>query len=145
MLQLAYEMSDEDARWVDNTLAKLIERFGAERDRIGGKIPYIAEDGTYKKDMAATPEDLIWWTNGFWPGILWQCYGATQDEKFLQAARLAALVARQAIVGDSGKQPHEAHVMMESGVAIEGSVEFVLDLAGRLQELLILRSAITLP
>ena len=68
-----------------------------------------------------------------------------QEMRRMKAACLAALVARQAIVGDSGKQPHEAHVMMESGVAIEGSVEFVLDLAGRLQELLILRSAITLP
>ena len=67
-----FNLCSEDAAWLDATYAKLIERFGAERDRVGGKIPYIAEDGEYKNDMSATPEDLICWTNGFWPGILWQ-------------------------------------------------------------------------
>ena len=81
-----FELSAEDTSWVDETCAKLLARFAAERDRVGDKIPYIAEDGQYKKDMAATGEDLIWWTNGFWPGILWQCYGATGDEKFAKVA-----------------------------------------------------------
>lgn len=60
-----FNLCSDDAAWLDSTYAKLIERFSAECDRIGGKIPYIAEDGVYKKDMSATPEDLIWWTNGF--------------------------------------------------------------------------------
>ena len=82
-----FNLCSDDAAWLDSTYTKLVERFSAECDRIGGKIPYIAEDGIYKKDMSATPEDLIWWTNGFWPGILWQCYGATGDDKYLTAAR----------------------------------------------------------
>lgn len=82
-----FKLSPENDAWVSETEAKLLSRFAAERDRLGDAIPYIAEDHTYKKDMSATPEDLIWWTNGFWPGILWQCYSATKDEKFLEAAR----------------------------------------------------------
>lgn len=82
-----FNLCSDDAAWLDSTYTKLVERFSAECDRIGGKIPYIAEDGIYKKDMSATPEDLIWWTNGFWPGILWQCYGAAGDDKYLTAAR----------------------------------------------------------
>ena len=82
-----FDMSAEDVAWAEATVARLIERFAAERDRVGSKIPYIAEDGAYKKDMSATPEDLIWWTNGFWPGILWQCFNATGDQKFADVAR----------------------------------------------------------
>ena len=82
-----FDMSAEDAAWAEATVARLIERFAAERDRVGSKIPYIAQGGVYKKDMSATPEDLIWWTNGFWPGILWQCFNTTGDQRFADVAR----------------------------------------------------------
>lgn len=82
-----FDLSVEDAAWAKATVSRLIDRFAAERDRVGSKIPYIAEEGAYKKDMSATPEDLIWWTNGFWPGILWQCFGATGDAAFADVAR----------------------------------------------------------
>lgn len=82
-----FDLSVEDATWAKATVSRLIDRFAAERDRVGSKIPYIAEEGAYKKDMSATPEDLIWWTNGFWPGILWQCFGATGDTAFADVAR----------------------------------------------------------
>ena len=97
-LSLPFDLLPADEAWAHETEKKLLERFAAERDRVGDKIPYIAEDHTYKKDMAATPEDLIWWTNGFWPGILWQCYSAlggsdatgeeaAEAQKFLEVAR----------------------------------------------------------
>lgn len=82
-----FDLSVEDATWAKATVSRLIDRFAAECDRVGSKIPYIAEEGAYKKDMSATPEDLIWWTNGFWPGILWQCFGATGDDAFADVAR----------------------------------------------------------
>ena len=97
-LSLPYDLTPADEAWATETESKLLERFAAERDRVGTKIPYIAEDHRYKKDMAATGEDLIWWTNGFWPGILWQCYGAlgggqatgeaaVEAQRFLEVAR----------------------------------------------------------
>lgn len=87
MSQPVYNASSEHAPWIEETCSKLLMRFAAERERVGDKIPYIAEDGVYRKDMSATGEDLVWWTNGFWPGILWQCYSATHDERYAGVAR----------------------------------------------------------
>ena len=70
---------------------------------------------------------------------------AGQQMGRMQAARLAALVARQTIVGDGRKQPHEPDVVVKARVAVECPIELVLDLARGLQELLVLRSAVALP
>ena len=55
----------------------------AECLRLGERIPYIAENGTYS-DMRDVK--LTWWTNGFWPGILWQMYQCTGDSAYKTAA-----------------------------------------------------------
>ena len=88
-------LTESDRAWAASLLPKLQAKFAAERDRVGGHIPYIAEDGVYRdlKDVS----DPAWWTNGFWPGILWQMYHLTGDEAYVAPAReagdtLAALV-----------------------------------------------------
>ena len=37
------------------------------------KIPYTAVGGVHD-NKAET--DICWWTNGFWPAIMWQLYAA---------------------------------------------------------------------
>ena len=82
-----FALSGNDADWAVKTLEKCKAKFSAEVAREGDKIPYIAEDGRYVRDMSATPEDLVWWTNGFWPGVCWQMWHLTGDEAYLRAAR----------------------------------------------------------
>jgi unsaturated chondroitin disaccharide hydrolase len=48
------------------------------------KIPYIAENGVYLKDMKK--DNLSWWTNGFWAGMLWQMYHASGMEAYRTSA-----------------------------------------------------------
>ncbi len=60
------------------------KKIAAECGRIGYKIPYIAENGIYRKDMRE--ENLSWWTNGFWGGMLWQLYGATGQNIYRERA-----------------------------------------------------------
>lgn len=81
---MEYNFNEKNQQWLEITYEKIISKISAECDRIGSKIPYIAEDGKYQEDKAET--DIVWWTNGFWSGILWQLYHATQDEKYKQAA-----------------------------------------------------------
>ena len=81
---MKFNLENETQKWAEETYEKLKAKLSAECDRIGSKIPYIAEDGVYKENKAES--DIIWWTNGFWPGMLWQMYHATGEEKYRTAA-----------------------------------------------------------
>ncbi|MBO5228377.1 MAG: glycoside hydrolase family 88 protein [Lachnospiraceae bacterium] len=76
-------MDKETSKWLRDVWAKLESKLSAEVDRTGAKIPYIPVDGRYI-DMAK--ENIFWWTNGFYGGMLWQLYHATKDEKYRETA-----------------------------------------------------------
>lgn len=82
---MKYELDQETRKWVNQTYEKIKVKISKECDRLGDHIPYLAKDGVYQEDKAET--DITWWTNGFYPGILWQMYHAEHEEKYLQAAR----------------------------------------------------------
>lgn len=90
--------------WLDSVYDKLLVKMKAECERVGTDIPYTTgEDGKYH-DITETrwgskpaPYNVGFWTNGFWPGMLWQMYQATGDEAYKDAAvgvedRLAVLL-----------------------------------------------------
>lgn len=76
-------MNEETLKWVEETWKKLEHKLSVEVDRTGAKIPYIPVNGRYI-DMAK--ENIFWWTNGFYGGILWQLYHATKNEKYKETA-----------------------------------------------------------
>lgn len=73
--------------WLDEVYDKLLAKMKAECARIGTMIPYTTgKDGKYY-DVATTPGmGMDYWTNGFWPGMLWQMYEATGDEAYRKTA-----------------------------------------------------------
>ena len=77
-------LSKEDVIWVQNTFRKIDEKLKQEVSRIGDKICYIAENGSYEKDYAEI--DIAWWTNGFFAGMLWQIYQVTGNESYKKKA-----------------------------------------------------------
>lgn len=79
-----YTLPAEDQAWVDSVYEKLVVKMKAEVERVGTSIPYMPRDGRYHDldSMAG----LSFWTNGFWPGMLWQMYNATGDEAYRTAA-----------------------------------------------------------
>ncbi|NOU79469.1 glycosyl hydrolase family 88 [Paenibacillus sp. LMG 31459] len=80
---MRYAVSEADHQWAARVWDKLAIKLKAECQRIGPIMPYISANGAYE-DMAE--RNLVWWTNGFWGGILWQMYHATKDDVYKETA-----------------------------------------------------------
>ncbi len=50
------------------------------------KIPYTADNGVHDNKADS---DITWWTNGFWPGLMWIMYVGTGKEVYRRAAERA--------------------------------------------------------
>ncbi len=91
------EPGNADREWLEGIYQKLLVKMKAECGRVGTKIPYSPKDGRYSDMAEAFPGGIGFWTNGFWPGMLWQMYSATEDEIYKETAegveeRLAGLL-----------------------------------------------------
>lgn len=102
-------MNENKKQWLDDIYAKICAKMSAECDRMGDKIPYVPveTDGNgrrYVENKAET--DIFWWTNGFWPGILWQMYHATGEEKYRAAAE-GVQKQMEVTFNEIGRQDHD--------------------------------------
>ena len=79
-----FNFNAEDRKWAEGLFEKLQIKVKAECARIGDGIPYIPRGGKYKNND--TSEGVSWWTNGFWPGLLWQMYNAGGDGAYRKTA-----------------------------------------------------------
>ena len=91
------EPGNADREWLEGIYQKLLVKMKAECGRVGTKITYSPKDGRYSDMAEAFPGGIGFWTNGFWPGMLWQMYSATEDEIYKETAegveeRLAGLL-----------------------------------------------------
>jgi unsaturated chondroitin disaccharide hydrolase len=89
----------EDRRWADLVWEKIIVKMSAQCDRLGSSVPYAAINGRYTDKMT---DNIFWWTNGFWPGMLWIMYHAAKEDKYLKAARAIEERLDAALAGFEG-------------------------------------------
>ena len=67
--------------WANDTMKRIINKLEITAPQIGASFPHATKDGIY------TFEGSQFWTNGFWPGILWMAYQNTKNEKFADIAK----------------------------------------------------------
>lgn len=79
-------VTKEQKAWVDITIGKIEDKMFCVAERNLHKIPYTAKDGMFND---YSESKICWWTNGFWPGIMWQMYQLTKEELYRKAAREA--------------------------------------------------------
>lgn len=78
-------LSKEERIWLEEIFQKIDEKLTQEVRRIGNKICYLSEEGVYRVDFAK--ENIAWWTNGFFAGMMWQMYHATGKEIYEKKAK----------------------------------------------------------
>lgn len=86
----------QNKEWIDSTWEKVDKKLKLVRERSYDKIPYTTHDGVHDNKLEeehSTPETVdrgpAWWTNGFWPGMMWLMYADTKDEGYLRVGRHA--------------------------------------------------------
>jgi unsaturated chondroitin disaccharide hydrolase len=110
--QLTYSL---DSEWVEAIYQKLVTKMRAECERIGTMIPYSIKNGTYHDlDM---PGGINFWTNGFWPGMLWQMYHATGEEAYKTAAEGVELRLEETLQTFLGLDHDAGFLFLPSAVA----------------------------
>lgn len=112
---MRYHLTEEQRLWAEQTYEKVKEKIRLECSRIGDAIPYIAENGIYKEDKAKT--DIVWWTNGFWPGILWQMFHAEGDSVYRKTAEGVETKLDQAFDQYTGLHHDVGFMWLHSAVA----------------------------
>ena len=55
-------LSQEDQKWVQETLQKVTEKMKVVRERAQKKIPFTSKGGVY--DDHSGEKEINWWTNG---------------------------------------------------------------------------------
>lgn len=77
------KLTEADQLWAQAVQNKIKIKMKPVVKRNADSIPYTAEKGVFNH---MDKEDIGWWTNGFWGGILWQMYHLTKDELYKTAA-----------------------------------------------------------
>lgn len=72
-----------EQNWVNEVYEKILVKEKAVAARNQHKIPYTTKDGVFDDRSG---NDICWWTNGFWGGMLWQLYHATGDTMYQEMA-----------------------------------------------------------
>ncbi len=86
-----HKIIEENKEWIDSTWKKVEKKLSRTAVKSRGKLPYTTKDGVHDDTAERTykPNALPWWTNGFWPGMMWLMYEATGNEEFRKTAEIS--------------------------------------------------------
>lgn len=93
---------------------EVVEKLTITAKEIGSTFPHVGVDGKWD-DME--DKDITWWTNGYWPGILWQMYDITGKEMFRDIAQVCENKLDKAFEVFSGLQHDVGFIWGDSAVA----------------------------
>lgn len=78
------EIINKNKEWIDSTFDKLNQKLSRTAVKSRYKIPYSVKEGVHT-DMSKV--DIAWWTNGFWGGLMWLMFNATNNPEYLLTAK----------------------------------------------------------
>lgn len=108
--------------WTCEAERKIIEKMDWVSEKSRFKIPYTTVSGTHDNKIDEDrqfgwDDGVSWWTNGFWPGIMWLLYLRTGDQRYVDIARYAENKLDQAFADFYGLHHDMGFVWLPSAVA----------------------------
>ncbi len=100
-----------DYAWIDSFWNKIEKKL----DVIAPQVEAVFADGI--KDGKYVNCSKYWWTNGFWPGMMWLMYLKTGDDKFKNIAIKVEEALDEAIIGFDGLHHDVGFMWLPSAVA----------------------------
>ncbi len=82
----------KEKEWAQARLATIVKKYRVVAERTGTKIPYTTDaKGRFDNHTSIGGEwdsfdNISWWTNGFYPGILWQLNTIESNQRFIENA-----------------------------------------------------------
>lgn len=77
------KLKEQQNAWVQETLDRMAKKMEKVSRRSAAKIPYTTVKGIHDDKT----NDISWWTNGFWGGMMWQMFHLTGEEFYQRIAR----------------------------------------------------------
>lgn len=106
--------------WLEEAIAKTEKKIRKTALRVGDKLIYTtADDGKY---VEYEKDDVEWWTNGFWPGILWLLYRDSKDENVRAIAESAGRKMDEVLYGDYARSDHDGGFRWKLSAVAEYSI-----------------------
>jgi unsaturated chondroitin disaccharide hydrolase len=93
--------------WISDVSSRLDCKLQKTAVRSRGKLPYTTVDGVHDDKSRTAPG---WWTNGFWPGLMWLMYAGTKNEEYRKTAERSEALLDAALVNFK-KLDHDAGFM----------------------------------
>ena len=84
-------MSILDSKWLDEVWEKTDHKLLRTAVDCREMLPYSTVNGKW------TEKNVDWWTNGFWPGMMWLMYDATGNEEYRLTAERAEVLMDEAL------------------------------------------------
>ena len=76
-------MGIDTTNWINSIWDKIEKKLEYTSHNTECEFPYTTENGKFVEHSS---KDINYWTNGFWAGILWLMYQATNDEFYKEKA-----------------------------------------------------------
>ena len=123
---MKHTLNPADSAWLEQVYARLCAKMSAQVLRQGDRAPHVTRNGSFGEDMLE--KDVYWWTNGFWPGMLWQMYHATGESVYREAAEKSEGRLAEALTGYTGLH-HDVgfmfHLASVAGFKLTGDAEML--------------------
>ena len=98
------EMRLSQADYTKTLVDKLTRKMACSLANARGAdfIPYTVRDNKWVPAGPAGRKSIGWWTNGFWPGEMWEMYRLTKDEAYKDEAERAEKMLDEALYNIDG-------------------------------------------